>query len=151
MFVLVCLAVLLLDQASAEEDTGSPDVATDESERISLWKRLIEAGVDVNKPSSDGKAPLHFAAENGHPGLVDHLLVAGADVHQTDKHGLTALHAAARLGHHRVATRLLEGGADLRVKATAGEHEGMRALELARAEGRDAVVELLAAAEKDLR
>ena len=152
VYVLVYLAVLALEQAFAEEDTGpATRVGTEEAERITLWKRMIEAGADVNRVSSDGKAPLYFAAENGHTGLVDHLLGAGADVHQADKLGLTALHAAARLGHHTVAARLLEGGADLRMKATAGEHKGMRPLELAQAEGRDVVAELLASAEDDLR
>ena len=157
-FVLACLAIIVLNKTSAEESElqqdgpmGSIDIGTEEAERINLWKRMIEAGADMNKASSDGRAPLHFAAENGHAGLVDHLLSAGADVHRADKLGLTALHAAARLGHHTVAARLLTGGADPRAKVTAGKHTGMRALDLAQLEGRHAVAELLAGAEKDLR
>ena len=156
-FVLACLAMIVLGKTSAEESelqqegTGSVDIGTEEAERINLWKRMIEAGADINKASTDGRSPLHFAAENGHAGLVDHLLSSGADVHRTDNLGLTALHAAARSGHHTVAARLLEGGAEPRAKATAGKHTGMRALDLAQAEGWHAVAELLAGAEKDLR
>jgi ankyrin repeat protein len=140
-------------QEEADDDDALPAIVIDkaEEERIGLWKRMIEAGADVNKVGSDGTGPLHFAAENGHAGLVEHLLGAGADVHHPDELGHTALHVAARLGHHTVASRLLAAGADVKLKVTGGERKGMRALELAQAEEKHAVAELLAAAEQELR
>ena len=70
-------------------------------------KALIEAGADVNKPSSpqsvkqSGKrtgvlhnaTPLYFAAEKGHTHVVMELIKAGADVNQSD---LGGLHPALR-------------------------------------------------------
>ena len=54
--------------------------------------------------NKDGLTPLHFAAQNGHTGVVDKLLAKGAKVNTKNKGGFTALHLAAQNGHTGVVS-----------------------------------------------
>ena len=54
-------------------------------------KRLIEAGVDVNSRSKDGRTPVLIAVEFGNKIFMDMLIDAGADVNIADDDGVTPL------------------------------------------------------------
>ncbi|GAA5858934.1 hypothetical protein JCM8547_007163 [Rhodosporidiobolus lusitaniae] len=87
-------------------------------------RMLIEAGADVNSPrlprrySNDrsktsgisvgtaGSTPLHFAAANGHTGIIKLLLSYGADPRISEKHGITPEAIALQKGHLEAAEAL---------------------------------------------
>ena len=54
-------------------------------------QRLIDAGANVNEPStgpkSPGATPLHLAATGGHIDVMDELLERGADIEVRTKGG----------------------------------------------------------------
>jgi len=84
-------------------------------------KRHLNEGVDVNKPGTEGKTPLHFAAEKGRLDIIKILLAYegneqavtvllenGADINARDKNQRNALHHAALLGRNRAALILVK-------------------------------------------
>ncbi|TFK60368.1 ankyrin, partial [Pluteus cervinus] len=56
---------------------------------------LIKHGADVSCTTSNGKTPLHFAAEQWGVSAVELLVKHGADVSCTTSNGKTLLHLAA--------------------------------------------------------
>eukprot|EP00435_Cladocopium_sp_Y103_P026970 s1639_g6.t1 len=74
---------------------------------------LLERRAEVNRPSEQGRTPLHVAAEGGDLEIVKILLERGANknVATTDE-GMTALSCAARFGRLEVVKCLVEAGAD---------------------------------------
>ena len=82
--------------------------------RLEEVKMLIASrGADVNAQTRRGRAPLHYAAENGHCKIVNLLLRSRAKVNLPNKWGRAALHYAA--SKHRVdcVKILINNGADL--------------------------------------
>ncbi|EGV20256.1 ankyrin repeat domain-containing protein [Thiocapsa marina] len=55
---------------------------------------LLDAGAQLDKPSSSGEAPLHIAIRNGHLETVRQLILAGADVNQPAGDGRLPLRIA---------------------------------------------------------
>lgn len=82
-------------------------------------QRLIDAGANVNEPStgpkSPGGTPLHLAAAGGHIDVMDELLERGADIDVRTKGGCgwTPLHHAAKERNRKAVRFLLENGAFL--------------------------------------
>ncbi|KAI1646022.1 ankyrin [Daldinia loculata] len=62
-----------------------------ENSRLTLLKRLVEAGVDVNEKNINGDTPLAVAAAGGLDLIVEYLLDAGAEVDARDSRGMTPL------------------------------------------------------------
>jgi ankyrin repeat protein len=89
-------------------------------------QRLIDAGANVNEPStgpkSPGATPLHLAATGGHIDVMDELLERGADIEVRTKGGCgwTPLHNAAKERNRKAVRFLLENGAFLPPEMTDG-------------------------------
>jgi ankyrin repeat protein len=60
----------------------------------------------------DGRTPLHFAAREGHLGLLSFFIERNAQINIKDASGSTALHEAARVGNIKAMELLLSQGAD---------------------------------------
>lgn len=84
-------------------------------------ERLLEAGVDINRPHGDGTTALHWAVHRGDEVLTVLLIRAGADLDATDDHGVTALALACLNGSASMVERLLSAGADPMLARTTGE------------------------------
>ena len=76
-------------------------------------RRIIEAGMDVNRRDWASRTMLWYHAGQGHAEIVALLLDAGADIDAQDAiEGRTPLAYAAAGGHEGVVRLLLERGAD---------------------------------------
>eukprot|EP00127_Corallochytrium_limacisporum_P002121 Clim_evm15s108 gene=Clim_evmTU15s108 len=75
---------------------------------------LVASGADVQSQLGEERdTPLHWAAFNCQPDIIDILLTRGANIHAKDEHGETPLLWACQEGHVEAAHRLLEHGADI--------------------------------------
>ena len=59
---------------------------------------MLNKQVDIDPRENSGKAPIHFAAQQGHSDVCLALLVNGAEKNPRHKSGRTPLHLAAYLG-----------------------------------------------------
>jgi uncharacterized protein len=109
-------------------------------QEISVARRLVEAGADVNLANRYGLTPLALAVQLGNRDMVDLLLDAGADPALRDAAGEPLLFTAARDGSLEIAEDLLAAGVD--VDLTDAEF-GQTALMVAARERRPDVVRLL--------
>ena len=81
---------------------------------LSIARKLIASGEDINRQDKHGWSPLHFAAQEGAPEIASLLIEAGANIEPVDENGNTPLWVAAMHSHHgsEVANILLANGAD---------------------------------------
>jgi uncharacterized protein len=107
-----------------------------------LEKLLADAPRQVNAYSHDGWTPLHLASFFGREDAARLLLGRGADVRAVSRNRMenTPLHAAVANRQVAAARLLLERGAD----RAAQKVDGLTPLDLARENGHDAVIALLA-------
>ena len=78
-------------------------------------KQHLAAGADVDvKGGFAGGAPLHYAAANGHKGIVELLNTKGADVNAKDGDGKTPLEVAIERGKTDTAELLCKHGGKTR-------------------------------------
>ncbi|XP_065343666.1 uncharacterized protein LOC135941846 [Cloeon dipterum] len=85
-------------------------------------KNLLESkNSSINRQDKDGRTALHYAAEEGHFGLVFQLLSQRADMHVKDHNGWTALHYAILTNNKDLVQMLLESGAEIDSKTKRGE------------------------------
>ncbi|XP_069699766.1 ankyrin repeat and protein kinase domain-containing protein 1-like [Periplaneta americana] len=111
--------------------------------RAAAVRVLREVGADLEKADSEGRTPLHRAAERGDTRTVQVLLDAGCDVNAADPDGCTPLYLTAEKGHRDACRVLLAAGARLDMKERL---YGWTALHLAAYHGHRAVCQLLLAA-----
>lgn len=77
-------------------------------------RELLAGNPDLSGiKDSEGKIPLHWAAEGDHKEVLELHLQNGADVNSKDNRGNTPLHVAAALGRKDAAETLLKAGASL--------------------------------------
>mmetsp|Transcript_126859 Transcript_126859/g.224832 ORF Transcript_126859/g.224832 Transcript_126859/m.224832 type:complete len:678 (+) Transcript_126859:35-2068(+) len=75
----------------------------------------------INLGNSQGKTPLHFAAQLRDDGLAEYLLSLRADPNMTTVRGHTALVYASGRGRSEMVLNLLEAGARARVRVVSGD------------------------------
>ena len=82
---------------------------------------LIENGSDLNETTLNGSTPLHKAATNGCPNIIEFLLVNSADIEAKTKNksnasfcSRTPLHEAAVEGNLEAVRKLINWGADFK-------------------------------------
>jgi ankyrin repeat protein len=81
---------------------------------VSVIRRLVDMGADINQQDNDGITPLIWACESGKEAMAHLLLEFGADVNRgEDEDGRSALHLASRRGLVSVIRRLVDMGADI--------------------------------------
>jgi ankyrin repeat protein len=110
--------------------------------QVESAKVLIENGANINARTKWGATPLHMAisALENQVEMVTFLLENGAEVNAAiDKDQITPLHKAVRKGLFDVCELLINRGADVNLKTAKGE----TALDIAREEGNENIVELL--------
>jgi len=95
--------------------------------RLACAEMLLAHGADLSayarKYGALYLAPIHFAAEEGHPEMVKFLLEHGAGVNMLTKgkNVITPLHMAAAKGRTKVAEVLIAAGADINAADSAGK------------------------------
>ncbi|XP_068126488.1 receptor-interacting serine/threonine-protein kinase 4 [Hyperolius riggenbachi] len=82
---------------------------------------------DLNAQTSDGRSPLHLAAQRGQYRVARMLVELGCNVNIPNAHLKTPLHIAAETGHTSTARLLIHHGANV----NAVTREGLTALDLA--------------------
>ena len=114
---------------------------------LDVVKALIDAGANLNMSrKKTGNFPLQNASQNGHVEVVQELLYHGANLNQVNLNtGAFPLLVAAMNNHVAVVELLLARGANWN-KVT---HHGHTALDVAKQEGHQEVVDLLIAADAE--
>ena len=104
-------------------------------------KLLLAKGADPNLAARNAMKvrAIHAACASGSLSIVRALLEAGADVNALQEKGFTPLHEAAATGKLELLRILLDHGANAELRT----EDGKSALDLARDEKQDAIVELL--------
>ncbi|KAH7360963.1 ankyrin repeat-containing domain protein [Rhexocercosporidium sp. MPI-PUGE-AT-0058] len=82
--------------------------------RVSIVKKLLELGVDIDLPTKDRRlTPLHLAVGNACEETVEILVAAGASLHSRLCSGTTPFYRAARGGSIRILSLLHEKGSEV--------------------------------------
>jgi ankyrin repeat protein/beta-lactamase regulating signal transducer with metallopeptidase domain len=134
--------VALLRQHGAKETLHDAVVGPG---NLTMLKRLISEGCDINALGSGGRTPLFLAVRFGHKDMVEVLLNEGADVNIAPDIW-PPLILATRTGKKEIAAMLLKKGADI----TAQDLVGLTAMGIAKVRGDTETVELLSARARQL-
>jgi len=100
----------LAEGADLTQELANAVLAAD-VERIKFLVK--EKGADVNARDPQGYAPVHTAARNRHPDLIEVLAGLGADLNAPDSSGMTPLLHAAMRNHVPTIKALLAHKADI--------------------------------------
>jgi ankyrin repeat protein len=118
--------------------------AAAQSDTLTL-QRMIQAGMDPNSTTPDGRTPLITAAEHNHVFVMKLLLDRNVPVHQTLPDGRNALHLAAVQGHLESVQFLL----NKQLSADQPDLQGRTPLSEAASNNHVAVMKILLAASTD--
>lgn len=110
----------LLQLLPDEKDSGSELMEAATNGDAAAVKRLIDAGVDVNRRFENGLTILMNASFAGHADIVQLLLTAGADANASLGNASTALMAASLAGHAAVVRALIDAGANVKARTNTG-------------------------------
>ena len=109
-FLALMLATLLSACDSLDKPTLSLYLAVQRGD-IDQIHRHIAWGSDINLADSDGRRPLHVAAEQGEQVIIRLLLKNGADINALDGSSHSPLYTALMAGKTQVAEFLIAQGA----------------------------------------
>ena len=133
----------LLDEGADPEALttpgGTPLLCAAEAGREDCVALLLSRGADPHARTRLQLDALLLAVINRRPVVVRTLLEAGFDPDGVGARGTTPLMAAAWLGDARVAQQLVIAGADPAARSA----DGLRALDFARFNNQDALIEML--------
>uniref|UniRef100_A0A3Q3QLE8 Ankyrin repeat domain-containing protein 1 n=1 Tax=Monopterus albus TaxID=43700 RepID=A0A3Q3QLE8_MONAL len=117
-------------------DGGNPDVFQKTAlhkasfkGHVGVMKRLLEAGVDIERKDKLEATAVHWACRGGSLEALQLLLDQGAKFTSRDKLYSTPLHVAVRTGHCECAEHLIHCGADTNAKDRDGDtpmHDAVR-------------------------
>ena len=102
----------------------------DSRDHMGIAEQLILAGSVSDKPvyyyfgpaarnanynlrRGDGLAVMHYAAKEGHEGLIEFLVEKNADINIENSSGSTPLHEATRTGNTKIMSLLIKNGANV--------------------------------------
>jgi ankyrin repeat protein len=136
---LFLLVFGLAGASIAAEKSALADAA--EQRNAALFRKLLDAGADVNAAQVDGMTALHWAVYNDDAATARMLVRAGAKINAANRYGVPPLSLAATNGNADLVKLLLEAGADANATLPGGETVLMTA---ARVGNVDAVKSLLA-------
>ena len=142
---LACLMSVWVVTGAAK--AGALIDAVRQGNRASVVSLLKTSPASVQEMDSDGRTPLHWAAEMENVQAARALLASGADVKARDGYGNTPLHVAARAGGAAVAQLLLAHGAE----ATVTAYNKYTPLHLAAWSGNAKIIKLLLAKGADVK
>ncbi len=97
-------------------DLKSPEVNLDyavQRRSLSMIKKMVDAGADVQQTNSFGSTPLLKAVQEGRQDVVEYLLAQGSDINHKQERGLGVLYIAVLGGDEVLFSYLLSKGADI--------------------------------------
>ena len=113
---------------------------------LSIIRKLIDSGVDINLQGKGGITALIAASKAGKLDVVKFLVAAGANVNLQTESGFTALMVAAGDGNLEIVKVLVHAGADSSLK----NKQGLTALMLASKKNYTEIITFLQGAEVKL-
>ncbi len=117
LFLILVLTSLCCSAEIQTETAFTPEMLLQNAikdGRLDDVRVLIDNGVNINQPFSQGVTPLHTAVINNQENIVAVLLQAGAVVDAKDATTqATPLHLAALYGREGIATLLIQHGANI--------------------------------------
>jgi ankyrin repeat protein len=116
---LSLLVVALAAAAVAAEKAPLADAA--EQRNAALFRKLLDAGADVNAAQVDGMTALHWAVYHDDVATARMLVRAGARINAVNRYGVPPLSLAATNGNADLVKLLLEAGADPKATLPGGE------------------------------
>lgn len=99
-----------VDAVTRNDMANQPLHAAAAGGNVSICRKLIAAGADVNARQHGGFTPLHEAAHRGDVAMVELYLESGADVSLRENEGKTALAIAEAQGNGETIEMLREAG-----------------------------------------
>ena len=122
------VATYLLDHGANvdghESHHNPPLIEATKAGNRAMVELLLSRGADLNlngtASNESGKQPIHIAAENNFPAVLDALLAARADVNARDSRGNTPLMLAAPKGNLNIVSDLLAHHADVNAENQSG-------------------------------
>ncbi|MEM6344684.1 MAG: ankyrin repeat domain-containing protein [Bacteroidota bacterium] len=109
-----------------KDDPEAALIAAAREGDISLIKRLVANGADIDAQTNAQGSALNAAARKGHAEVVRLLLALGADPNVQNNSQGSPLNAAARYGHNEIVRILLANGADINAQ-TNGQGSALNA------------------------
>ncbi len=150
-----------IDFTASFEDCGDFVCLRDEclecGHGVTVIKKLLEFGVDMDTAITYGKTPANIIASLDKGSDLDEKiffeeaakLLSTESMEQTDKRGMAAIHHAAKNGHTGMIKVMLERGVDKNLAADVPAEPGTTPLHLACMYGHADIVRLLIAAGAD--
>ncbi len=108
---LAALSVFLLACDALDKPTISLYLAVQRGD-IDQLERHIHWGADINAPFSNGRYPMHEAADKGRTILLQHLLSHQATLNVQDQYGKSPIDLAILAGRIQAAQILRQAGAE---------------------------------------